>query len=52
MSGFPDAIAGRGAARNIVRHAGARKVHIALSHHAGAMHLLLEDDGRGFDAAR
>ncbi|MDP2826194.1 MAG: sensor histidine kinase [Sulfuritalea sp.] len=37
---------------NIVRHAGAQKVHIALSHHAGAMHLLLEDDGRGFDASR
>jgi len=37
---------------NIVRHAGASKVAIALSHHAGAMHLLVEDDGRGFDASR
>lgn len=36
---------------NIVRHAGAQKVRIALSHHEGEMRLLLEDDGRGFDAS-
>jgi signal transduction histidine kinase len=36
---------------NIVRHAGAHSVHITLSHHEGEMRLLVEDDGKGFDAA-
>lgn len=35
---------------NIVRHAMARNVHITLSHHEGEMRLLVEDDGKGFDA--
>ncbi len=35
---------------NIVRHAMASKVSITLSHDAGAIHLLVEDDGKGFDA--
>jgi signal transduction histidine kinase len=35
---------------NIVRHSGARNVDIALSHEEGEMRLLIEDDGRGFDA--
>lgn len=37
---------------NIVRHAAAHRVHITLSHEAGEMRLLVEDDGKGFDAAR
>ena len=37
---------------NIVRHAAAHSVHITLSHHEGEMRLLVEDDGKGFDAAR
>lgn len=35
---------------NIVRHAMARNVHITLSHHEEEMRLLVEDDGKGFDA--
>jgi len=37
---------------NIVRHAMAHSVHITLSHHEGEIRLLVEDDGKGFDAAR
>ncbi len=37
---------------NIVRHAAAHKVHITLSHHEGEIRLLMEDDGKGFNAAR
>lgn len=37
---------------NIVRHAMAHSVHITLGHHEGEMHLLVEDDGKGFDATR
>lgn len=37
---------------NIVRHAKAHRVHIELSHHQGEMRLLVEDDGRGFQAER
>lgn len=37
---------------NVVRHAMAHSVHITLSHHEGEMRLLVEDDGKGFDAAR
>lgn len=37
---------------NIVRHAVAHSVHITLSHHDGEMRLLVEDDGKGFDATR
>lgn len=37
---------------NIVRHAMARNVNITLSQNAGEMRLLVEDDGRGFDAQR
>ena len=33
-----------------MRHAAARNAHITLSHHAGEMRLLVEDDGKGFDA--
>jgi signal transduction histidine kinase len=36
---------------NILRHAGARGVHITLSRREGELQLLIEDDGRGFDAA-
>ena len=36
---------------NIVRHAGARQVHITLGRIDADLHLLLEDDGKGFDAA-
>lgn len=35
---------------NILRHAGAAGVHITLSHQDGELHLLIEDDGLGFDA--
>ncbi|MCK9389930.1 MAG: sensor histidine kinase [Sulfuritalea sp.] len=35
---------------NIVRHAMAHSVHITLSHHDGEMRLLVEDDGKGFNA--
>ncbi|MCF8177014.1 MAG: hypothetical protein K9J74_00755 [Sulfuritalea sp.] len=35
---------------NIVRHAQAHKVRIALSRHESELHLLVEDDGKGFDA--
>lgn len=37
---------------NIVRHAGAQNVLVALTHEQGDMQLLVEDDGRGFDAAK
>ncbi len=36
---------------NIVRHAAAHDVHITLSQDGDGMYLLVEDDGRGFDAA-
>lgn len=36
---------------NIVRHAAAQTVHITLSQDGAGMYLLVEDDGRGFDAA-
>ncbi|MDK9701871.1 MAG: histidine kinase [Sulfuritalea sp.] len=36
---------------NIVRHAMAHNVHITLGYQDAAMHLLVEDDGKGFDAA-
>ncbi|MBI5791811.1 MAG: sensor histidine kinase [Rhodocyclales bacterium] len=36
---------------NIVRHAAAHDVHITLSQDGEGMYLLVEDDGRGFDAA-
>lgn len=35
---------------NIVRHAGARTVRVRLLHEDGHLLLVLEDDGRGFDA--
>ena len=35
---------------NIVRHAAAHDVHITLSQDGDGMYLLVEDDGRGFDA--
>jgi PAS domain S-box-containing protein len=37
---------------NIVRHANARNVHITLGDEDGAMQLLIEDDGGGFDVGR
>ncbi|MBI5901497.1 MAG: sensor histidine kinase [Rhodocyclales bacterium] len=36
---------------NIVRHAGASRVHITLGRIDAELHLLVEDDGKGFDAA-
>lgn len=36
---------------NIVRHAEASQVHITLGRIDAELHLLLEDDGKGFDAA-
>lgn len=36
---------------NIVRHAGASQVHITLGRIDAELHLLVEDDGKGFDAA-
>ncbi len=36
---------------NVVRHAQARQVLVQLMRHANALHLVVEDDGRGFDAA-
>jgi signal transduction histidine kinase len=35
---------------NVVRHAGAKQVHITLGRIDAELHLLVEDDGRGFDA--
>ncbi|MFN7997591.1 MAG: two-component regulator propeller domain-containing protein [Bryobacteraceae bacterium] len=40
------------ALHNIVRHSGARSVHIDLRLESGLLRLTVEDDGRGFDAAR
>lgn len=37
---------------NVVRHAAAQNVQITLGHHEGEIHLLVEDDGKGFDAAQ
>ncbi|MFQ5856240.1 MAG: ATP-binding protein [Anaerolineae bacterium] len=34
---------------NIARHAGARRVNIHLSRRDGEVHLVIEDDGEGFD---
>lgn len=36
---------------NVLRHAGARAVHVVAREEAGAVVLRVEDDGRGFDAA-
>jgi signal transduction histidine kinase len=36
---------------NVVRHALARKVQVALGHESGCYVLSIQDDGRGFDAA-
>lgn len=35
---------------NIVRHAAAQRVRIAIRHEAGILRLMVEDDGKGFDA--
>jgi signal transduction histidine kinase len=35
---------------NIIRHSGARRVRLVLEQRGGRLELLLEDDGRGFDA--
>ncbi len=37
---------------NIVRHAQARRVGITIRHEGSTLRLRVEDDGRGFDAAR
>lgn len=37
---------------NIVRHSGASKVGIALTHESGAIRLAVENDGRGFDVEK
>lgn len=34
---------------NIVRHAAAQRVRIAIRHETGVLQLLVEDDGKGFD---
>jgi len=39
------------ALRNVVKHAGARHARVAVQSHGGRAQLLVEDDGRGFDAA-
>lgn len=36
---------------NVLKHAGARTVRIATGHDAEQVQVLIEDDGRGFDAA-
>ena len=36
---------------NVVRHAGARQVDVALSRHAERLDLVVHDDGAGFDVA-
>jgi signal transduction histidine kinase len=40
------------ALNNIIRHAEARSVHIALDYTDDGVHLKVKDDGRGFDLAR
>jgi signal transduction histidine kinase len=40
------------ALNNVLKHAGASQVKIALSHEAGALRLVVEDDGRGFEPGR
>jgi signal transduction histidine kinase len=35
---------------NTVRHSGARTVSVGLSHEDGIVELVVEDDGRGFEA--
>lgn len=37
---------------NVARHAGAHQVRVTLQRHDGAVALLVEDDGHGFDPAR
>jgi signal transduction histidine kinase len=37
---------------NVGRHAGARSVSVVLEARRGSVRLIVEDDGRGFDAAR
>jgi signal transduction histidine kinase len=39
------------APNNIVKHAGAREVRLRLVQEDGRLTLVIEDDGRGFDAA-
>jgi len=41
----------REALTNVFRHASARRVSVLLQHRAGHVSLIVEDDGRGFDAA-
>jgi signal transduction histidine kinase len=41
----------REALTNVVRHAGARRVSVLLERRADHVSLIVEDDGRGFDAA-
>lgn len=36
---------------NVVKHARARQVHVRLARREGMLHLVVEDDGRGFDPA-
>ena len=40
------------ALHNIVRHAGARQARIRLGREDGAVRMVVEDDGRGFDPVR
>jgi len=36
---------------NVARHSGASQVSVVVSHHAGRIRVMVEDDGRGFDPA-
>jgi signal transduction histidine kinase len=38
--------------RNIAAHSGAERVEVSVRHDGGDVHLVIEDDGRGFDDSR
>jgi signal transduction histidine kinase len=42
----------RGCLANVEKHAEATKVHVEFQFHEGRLVLLMQDDGRGFDATR
>jgi PAS domain S-box-containing protein len=42
----------QGALANVVRHASARRLHVALTLHPTELELIVEDDGTGFDPAQ
>jgi signal transduction histidine kinase/ligand-binding sensor domain-containing protein len=41
-------LAAREAVTNVIRHAGARELHVAMEHREGAVEIRVEDNGRGF----